>query len=137
MLHFIYRDALVGDDELLSSCSSSTPALSGTVAAKLLAVADKYDLTRLRLLCESFFCKHISVSSVADILSLADDHHAADLKSICLKFAAENLMGKVYFFFRLFPFCLQKFCLSGQNCCLELSYPSEFGPWNFGIYFLQ
>lgn len=92
MLHFIYKDTLISDDELLSSCSSSTPALSETVAGELLAVADKYDLTRLRLLCESFLCKHISVSSVADILSLADRHHAADLKCICLKFAAENLM---------------------------------------------
>ncbi|KAL1555130.1 hypothetical protein AAHA92_15608 [Salvia divinorum] len=33
----------------------------------------------------------ISVDSVARILSLADRYHAAEMKPICLKFAAENL----------------------------------------------
>lgn len=77
-----------------SSSSSVMPSSSERLAAKLLAAADKYELPRLRLLCESVLCKDISVSSVANILALADRYHAADLKSVCLKFAAENLLGK-------------------------------------------
>ncbi|GMH09733.1 hypothetical protein Nepgr_011574 [Nepenthes gracilis] len=96
MLHFMYRDTLVTDEELLSSSLSWISSLSDSVAAKLLAVADKYDITRLRRLCESFLSKHISVTSVADILSLADLYHATDLKCTCLKFAAENLVAVMH-----------------------------------------
>lgn len=88
LLHFIYRDTLT-EEEYLESSSS----LSERLAAKLLAAADKYNLPRLRLMCESVLCKDISVSSVANILALADRYHAMDLKSVCLKFAAENLVG--------------------------------------------
>ncbi|XP_015902359.2 BTB/POZ and MATH domain-containing protein 4-like [Ziziphus jujuba] len=88
LLHFIYRDTLT-EEEYLESSSS----LSERLAAKLLAAADKYNLPRLRLMCESVLCKDISVSSVANILALADRYHAMDLKSVCLKFAAENLVA--------------------------------------------
>ena len=87
----MYRDNLVGDDEL--SASSSDCPIFDTLAGKLLAVADKYELPRLRVLCESYLCKQISVKSVATTLALADRHHATELKSVCLKFAAENLSG--------------------------------------------
>ncbi|XP_062111818.1 BTB/POZ and MATH domain-containing protein 4-like isoform X2 [Humulus lupulus] len=93
LLHFIYRDTLMEDVESLDSSSSSMPSSSGTLAAKLLAAADKYGLPRLRLMCESVLCKDISVRSVANILALADRYNATDLKSLCLKFAAENLLG--------------------------------------------
>jgi speckle-type POZ protein len=91
VLHFVYRDSLVDGDEL--SASSSDCSIFDTLAGKLMAAADKYELPRLRLLCESYLCKHISVSSVATTLALADQHHATELKSVCLKFAAENLSG--------------------------------------------
>ncbi|KAG8061236.1 hypothetical protein GUJ93_ZPchr0003g17085 [Zizania palustris] len=93
VLHFIYKDNLVGDDEL--SVSSSDCSIFDTLAGKLLAAADKYELPRLKLLCESYLCKDISVNSVATTLALADRHHAMELKSVCLKFAAENLAGKM------------------------------------------
>src|SRR5574337_334793 len=44
-------------------------------------------------MCESVLCKDISVNSVSHILALADLYHAADLKSVCLKFTAENLVA--------------------------------------------
>jgi speckle-type POZ protein len=91
VLHFIYRDNLVSDDEL--SASSSHCSVFDTLAGKLMAAADKYELPRLRLLCESYLCKHISVNSVSATLALAERHHATELKSVCLKFAAENLSG--------------------------------------------
>ncbi|CAA0833532.1 BTB/POZ and MATH domain-containing protein 4 [Striga hermonthica] len=90
MLHFMYRDALV-EDELIASSSSSSPLVTDTLTAKLLAAADRYDLGRLRRMCESHLCKDISVNSVAHMLALADRFHAAELKAICLSFAAENL----------------------------------------------
>ncbi|XP_022978179.1 BTB/POZ and MATH domain-containing protein 4-like isoform X2 [Cucurbita maxima] len=93
LLHFIYRDTLPEDDEFLEASSSSVPSLPDSLPAKLLAAADKYDLPRLRLMCESVLCKDISVHSVSHILALADLYHAADLKSVCLKFTAENLVG--------------------------------------------
>lgn len=97
-LYFIYNDTLnEEEEELCISSFSSTSSIQDSLAAKLLAAADKYCLPRLRLICESALCKSISVDSVARILALADDHHAVDLKSICLKFAAENLVCKFLF----------------------------------------
>lgn len=91
ILHFIYRDTLMEDDELVPSSSDCVSSTSDTLAANLLAAADKYGLDRLRLMCESYLCKDISVNSVAKTLALADRHHAMELKAVCLKFAAENL----------------------------------------------
>jgi len=93
MLHFIYRDSLVEDEILVASGSpeTSVPSVSDTLAAKLLVAADKYGLERLRVMCESYLCKDISVNTVASTLALADRYHAMELKAACLKFAAENL----------------------------------------------
>lgn len=90
MLHFIYRDE-INEDELVDSTSSSESCVSDSLLAKLLAAADQYDLCRLKRMCESLFCKDISVSSVGRILALADANHAMELKTICLKFSSENL----------------------------------------------
>ncbi|KAG8371063.1 hypothetical protein BUALT_Bualt13G0048000 [Buddleja alternifolia] len=90
MLHFIYRDTLV-EDEPIASSSCSAPLVTDTLTVKLLEAADRYDLGRLRQMCESHLCKDISVNSVAQILALADRYHAAELKAVCLRFAAENL----------------------------------------------
>lgn len=97
LLHFIYKDTLIEDDELFISHSSFLPSVSDTFAAKLLAAAEKYDLPRLKLMCESVLCKDISIDSVSYILALADRYHATELKSTCLKFSAENLIGKFLF----------------------------------------
>ncbi|KAJ1432161.1 TRAF-like [Sesbania bispinosa] len=91
MLHFIYRDTLTEEVDMVPSTTSSDFPVSETLTAKLLAAADEYGLERLRLMCESRLCKDICVSSVADILTLADDCHAMELKAVCLKFAAQNL----------------------------------------------
>ncbi|XP_026414765.1 BTB/POZ and MATH domain-containing protein 4-like isoform X1 [Papaver somniferum] len=88
MLHFIYKDALLEDEELVASTAS---CVSDTLVGKLLAAADKYGLVRLRLMCESYLCKDIAINSVATTLALADSYHATELKAVCLKFAAENL----------------------------------------------
>ena len=110
MLHFIYRDSLVEEADLapLSSCETH---IADLLIAKLLAAADKYGLGRLRQLCESSLCKGISVNSVGEILALADNYHAAELKAVCLRFAAENLAGFVMFlFFRVYSCFLLYLC---------------------------
>ena len=93
MLHFIYRDTLIEDEDLVASSSSFASSTSDTLAGKLLVAADKYGLERLKLMCESYLCKEISVDSVASTLALANNYHAMELKAVCLKFAAENLAG--------------------------------------------
>ncbi|XP_057721165.1 BTB/POZ and MATH domain-containing protein 4-like [Arachis stenosperma] len=93
LLHFIYRDTLIEDEELFMSRSTFFASISDSFAAKLLAAAEKYDLPRLKLMCESVICKDISIDSVAYILALADRYHATELKSICLQFSAENLVA--------------------------------------------
>ncbi|GAV88648.1 BTB domain-containing protein/MATH domain-containing protein [Cephalotus follicularis] len=93
LLHFIYKDSLDEDEDFSVSSSSCSPSVSDSLVAKLLAAADKYDLPRLRLMCESVLCKEISVTSVAHIMALADRYRAMELKSVCLKFAAENLVA--------------------------------------------
>lgn len=90
MLHFIYKDSLEDDDAPVGSGSPGI-SVTDTLAAKLLAAADKYGLGRLRLMCESYLCKDISVNSVASTLALAERFHAMELKAACLRFAAENL----------------------------------------------
>lgn len=92
MLHFVYRDSLM-EDELLASSSSSSPSVCDSLTAKLLSAADRYDLVRLKRMCESHLCKDISVNSVSKTLALADCYHATELKAVCLRFAAENLAG--------------------------------------------
>lgn len=90
MLHFIYRDTLPDTPELTGSSSASASTL---MAQHLLAAADRYALDRLRLMCESKLCEEVSIDTVATTLALAEQHHAAQLKSVCLKFAAGNLKG--------------------------------------------
>ncbi|KAJ6810733.1 BTB/POZ and MATH domain-containing protein 4-like [Iris pallida] len=90
MLHFIYRDT-IEEDEMSLASTSPVSSVSDRLTAKLLAAADTYGLERLRLMCESYLCKDISVNTVASNLALADRHHAMELKAACLKFAAENL----------------------------------------------
>ncbi|KAL2320511.1 hypothetical protein Fmac_029480 [Flemingia macrophylla] len=88
LLHFIYTDTLIEDEELLMPCSEILPLLSESFPGKLLVVAQKYGFRRLQLMCQSVIAKYISMDSVADILAFADHYRAEELKSICLKFSA-------------------------------------------------
>ncbi|XP_062190698.1 BTB/POZ and MATH domain-containing protein 3-like [Phragmites australis] len=90
MVNFIYADELPSIHELAGSVSMGT---STVVVQHLLAAADRYGLERLRLLCEAKLCDELTAETVATTLALAEQHHCAELKSACLKFAAvrENL----------------------------------------------
>ncbi|GLT81883.1 hypothetical protein SLE2022_003120 [Rubroshorea leprosula] len=91
LLQFIYRDTLSEEVESVGSSSSSVSSISETLTMKLLAVADRYSLERLKMMCESHLCKDISVNTVSKMLTLANEYRAIELRAVCLRFAAENL----------------------------------------------
>jgi speckle-type POZ protein len=76
MLHFIYTDSLPenGDGE---SCE---------MAQHLLVAADRYNLERLKLICEEKLCSYIDASTVGTTLTLAEQHGCLGLKEACFSF---------------------------------------------------
>jgi speckle-type POZ protein len=77
-LHFVYTDALpdIGDEEETS------------MAQHLLVLADRYDMERLKMICDGKLRKRIDVSSAATTLALAEQHRCCchGLKEACLDF---------------------------------------------------
>jgi len=57
-----------------------------TMAADLLAAADKYALERLKVMCEEALCNGLTVENVSDVLILADLHSAEQLKAQAIEF---------------------------------------------------
>ncbi|XP_021295778.1 BTB/POZ and MATH domain-containing protein 3 isoform X1 [Herrania umbratica] len=85
MLLFIYTDKLPDVQEITGS---SSMCMSTNMVQHLLAAADLYNLDRLKVLCEAKLCEELNADTVATTLALAEQHHCAQLKAICLKFAA-------------------------------------------------
>ncbi|XP_074601020.1 BTB/POZ and MATH domain-containing protein rdx [Brevipalpus obovatus] len=56
------------------------------MADDLLAAADKYDLERLKVMCEEALCSNLSVETAAEVLILADMHNASQLKAHAIDF---------------------------------------------------
>nr|CDS24579.1 protein roadkill [Echinococcus granulosus] len=73
VLRFIYTGRVVGLD-------------NPVIAQELLAAADKYQLERLKAMCEEELVEHLTVEAACDILSLADIHSAEQLKTHTLDF---------------------------------------------------
>ncbi|KAL5966630.1 BTB and MATH domain-containing protein 43, partial [Taenia solium] len=73
VLRFIYTGRVVGLD-------------NPVMAQELLAAADKYQLERLKAMCEEELVEHLTVEAACDILSLADIHSAEQLKAHTLDF---------------------------------------------------
>ncbi|KAL6661096.1 hypothetical protein ACP70R_000480 [Stipagrostis hirtigluma subsp. patula] len=82
MLRFMYTDALPGDDEL-----GDSPA---EVFHSLLAVADRYALDRLKLVCASKIWEGVTVDTVASILACAETYNCPELKKKCIAFLADD-----------------------------------------------
>ncbi|KAI4990696.1 hypothetical protein ZWY2020_039067 [Hordeum vulgare] len=63
----------------------------------LLVAADRYNMDRLKLVCEDKLCKYIDVGTAANMLALAEAHHCHVLKGACFDFlrSAANLIPVV------------------------------------------
>lgn len=83
LLSFMYTDALPDMKQQEESA----------MVQHLLVAADRYNLERLKLICEDKLCNRIDASSVATILALAEQHRCHGLKEACLIFLSspENL----------------------------------------------
>ncbi|CAM0870926.1 unnamed protein product [Alopecurus aequalis] len=85
LLHFIYTDSLPA----LEMASDQGGARRDVVmAGHLLASADRYNVERLKLVCEHKLCSHTDANMVATSLALADQHNCSGLKEACLQFLA-------------------------------------------------
>jgi speckle-type POZ protein len=76
LLHFIYTDSLPDMDK------GDTAAM----CQHLLVAADRYNLERLKLICEEKLSSHICEKTVATTLTLAEQHGRSELKKACFKF---------------------------------------------------
>uniref|UniRef100_A0A7N0V5N0 BTB/POZ and MATH domain-containing protein 3 n=1 Tax=Kalanchoe fedtschenkoi TaxID=63787 RepID=A0A7N0V5N0_KALFE len=91
MLLFIYSDKYPDIHQVIDSMSMRT---STFLAQHLLAAADRFDLDRLKLLCEAKLCEEVNVETVSTTLALAEHHGCKQLKAICLKFATNpDILG--------------------------------------------
>ena len=61
------------------------------LASSLMTAADKYNIPRLKSLCEESICNNIEVSNAADILVLAHMYEASNLKVMAIDFIMNNL----------------------------------------------
>ena len=71
--------------------SSDAPELDVAMTQHLLVAADRFDLTRLRAMCEAKLCDTVEVETAATTLALAEQNHALALKQACLQFVASHL----------------------------------------------
>ncbi|KAF7076876.1 hypothetical protein CFC21_081477 [Triticum aestivum] len=77
LLSFVYTDSLPETEEEDNQ---------GAMFQHLLVAADRYDLGRLKLICEEKLCAHIDVFTAATILAIAEQHHCHGLKKACIEF---------------------------------------------------
>ena len=60
-------------------------------ASGLLTAADKYNIPRLKTICEEAMCENIEVSNAAEVLMLGYLHEAKNLQSVAVEFVTTNL----------------------------------------------
>uniref|UniRef100_I1QFC1 BTB domain-containing protein n=2 Tax=Oryza glaberrima TaxID=4538 RepID=I1QFC1_ORYGL len=84
LLHFIYTDTTAAMDDLDDDDDKAQMIMH------LLEAADRYDVERLKLICELMLCKSIAVDTVAATLAMADQHHCQKLKEACIEFLATS-----------------------------------------------
>ncbi|CAN6318458.1 unnamed protein product [Urochloa humidicola] len=91
LLYFVYTDSLpktqkTGEDEKVEERDEEEDEEEDVMAQHLVVAADRYNLERLKLICEEKLCRYIDVGTVATILMLAEQHHCVGLKKACLNF---------------------------------------------------
>ncbi|KQJ96778.1 BTB/POZ and MATH domain-containing protein 2 [Brachypodium distachyon] len=76
LMHFIYTDSLPEMKEQEEA----------VMVQHMLEAADRYDMQRLKLICEDKLCTLINVSTAATTLALAEQHSCDVLKQACMDF---------------------------------------------------
>ncbi|XP_047063669.1 BTB/POZ and MATH domain-containing protein 2-like [Lolium rigidum] len=89
MLHFIYTDTLPS--------STTDDCEVAEMAQHLFVAADRYNLERLKLVCQNTLCTYMDARTVATTLALAEQHGCDELKEACHKFLAsfQNLKAVI------------------------------------------
>ncbi|GJN20641.1 hypothetical protein PR202_gb08041 [Eleusine coracana subsp. coracana] len=89
LLYFVYTDTLPK--------TMKEKEEEDVMLQHLLVAADRYNLERLKLMCEDKLCKYIDADTVATVLALAEQHHCSGLKKACFSFlkSRENLKAVV------------------------------------------
>ncbi|CAO2201075.1 unnamed protein product [Urochloa humidicola] len=101
LLRYIYTDALPAvitssGDNQDEEDNDDDGEDDGIRVWELLTAADRYDVQRLKLICERILCQRLHVVNVADTLALADQHHCHTLKDGCIEFmTTSQRMGQV------------------------------------------
>ncbi|CAM0877015.1 unnamed protein product [Alopecurus aequalis] len=80
LLHFIYTDTMPHVPESAESRGDLV------MAGHLLVAADRYNIGKLKLICEEKLCSHIDSDMAATSLALAEQHGFHGLKQACFKF---------------------------------------------------
>ncbi|TVU30639.1 hypothetical protein EJB05_22270, partial [Eragrostis curvula] len=80
LLHFVYTDSLPKVNK------QEEEAEEDVLYQHLLVAADRYNMERLKLICEDKLCKYIDETTAATVLALAEQHHCHGLKKACLDF---------------------------------------------------
>ncbi|KAF0897309.1 hypothetical protein E2562_017311 [Oryza meyeriana var. granulata] len=78
LLHFIYTDELPEMDDEDGNAAA--------MAQHLLVAADRYDMERLKKVCEDKVLRHLDVGTAATSLALAEQHGCPRLKEAILRF---------------------------------------------------
>uniref|UniRef100_A0A0E0DJM3 BTB domain-containing protein n=1 Tax=Oryza meridionalis TaxID=40149 RepID=A0A0E0DJM3_9ORYZ len=78
LLRFIYTDAPPELDEEDDDASS--------MARDLLVAADRYNVERLKMICQNELCKRIDANTIDNTMALAEieKHHCSSLKKACV-----------------------------------------------------
>nr|CAD1826424.1 unnamed protein product [Ananas comosus var. bracteatus] len=84
LLRFIYTESL--PPPMLEELVDANGPASIATARRLFAAADRYDVERLKSICEDKLPRDMDVDNVALIFELADRHHCSSLKEACVKF---------------------------------------------------
>ena len=66
-------------------------SLTDEIATELLVAADKYELDRLKIICEIFIGKNMTKNNVTDILIVANAHRSTLLKAQAIEFIATHM----------------------------------------------
>uniref|UniRef100_A0A8I6YVY6 BTB domain-containing protein n=1 Tax=Hordeum vulgare subsp. vulgare TaxID=112509 RepID=A0A8I6YVY6_HORVV len=83
LLHYIYTDSVP-----VLEMGSNKDETDVVMADHLLVAADRYNISRLKQICEEKLCNHIDSNMVATSLALAEQHGFHRLKEACLQFLA-------------------------------------------------